>query len=66
MTAATDHAPLSFETFRVMIADALQANKEDIVPEASFTEDLHADSLQLVEMMIHLQESGVAIPIESA
>lgn len=61
-----EHAPVSFETFRSMIADALQVEREDVVREAAFVEDLHADSIQLVEMMMHMEELGIDIPIESA
>jgi len=66
MTATTDNDPISFEAFRGMIADALQVNREKVVPEASFVEDLRADSIQLVEMMLHMEETGIEIPIESA
>lgn len=66
MTTESDTDPVSFETFRDVIADALQLEKEKVVPEASFVEDLQADSIQLVEMMMHMEDRGIEIPIESA
>lgn len=66
MTMTSDSHPISFETFCVMIADARQVEKEDVVSEASFVEDLRADSIQLVEMMLHVEDMGIEIPIESA
>ncbi len=58
--------PISFEDFRDLIAQELQVKKEDAVREASFLEDLQADSIQLVEMMLRMEEMGVTIPLESA
>lgn len=66
MNRTPANEPVSFETFRAMIADALQLDSEDVVREASFVEDLQADSIQLVEMMMHMEEMGIDIPIESA
>lgn len=40
--------------------------REKVVPEASFVEDLLADSIQLVEMMLYMEEEGISIPMESA
>lgn len=57
---------LSFEAFRNVITDALQVGREAVVRAASFVEDLRADSIQLVEMMLQMEESGIAFPIESA
>ena len=58
--------PISFEAFRDIIARELQVEREKVVPEASFVEDLLADSIQLVEMMLCMEEVGISIPIESA
>lgn len=58
--------PISFEDFRELIAQELQVKKEDAVREASFVDDLQADSIQLVEMMLRLEETGITIPLESA
>jgi acyl carrier protein len=58
--------PVSFEAFRDIIADGLQVEREKVVPDASFVGDLLADSIQLVEMMLRMEEMGIEIPIESA
>ena len=41
---------------RKIIADQLSVDEEDVVPEASFIEDLNADSLDLVELIMTLEE----------
>lgn len=58
--------PISFEEFRHLIAAELQVEESKVVPEASFVEDLLADSLKLVELLLRLEEAGVNIPIEEA
>ena len=57
---------ITFEEFRRIIAEELDVDENLVVPEASFIEDLMADSIQLVEMMLHLEELGVSIPMERA
>ena len=37
-----------------------------VVREASFVDDLLADSIQLVELMLHMEEMGINIPMEAA
>jgi acyl carrier protein len=50
-----------------IIADQLSVNEEDVVPEASFIDDLNADSLDLVELIMSLEEEfGVKISDEDA
>lgn len=39
-----------------IIADQLGVDEERIVPGASFIEDLHADSLDLAELMMSLED----------
>lgn len=65
MTTSDEH-PVSFQAFRVVIADALGVEEAAVSRDASFVRDLHADSIQLVEMMLRMEESGIEIPIESA
>jgi acyl carrier protein len=49
------------------IADQLGVEREQVKPDASFTEDLGADSLDLVELIMALEEEfGVDIPDEDA
>ncbi|MGI8866030.1 MAG: acyl carrier protein [Rubrobacteraceae bacterium] len=48
-------------------ADRLGVDESDVVPEASFREDLEADSLDLVELIMELEEQfGMEIPDEEA
>ncbi|MFZ9858443.1 MAG: acyl carrier protein [Roseiflexaceae bacterium] len=50
-----------------IIAERLGVNEEQIVPDASFADDLKADSLDLVELIMALEEEfGVDIPDEEA
>jgi acyl carrier protein len=41
---------------REIIAEQLGISEEEIVPEASFVDDLGADSLDLVELIMALEE----------
>ncbi len=48
-------------------ADRLGVDEGDVSPEASFREDLEADSLDLVELIMELEEQfGMEIPDEEA
>ncbi|HUI71405.1 MAG TPA: acyl carrier protein [Spirochaetia bacterium] len=58
--------PVSFEEFRRMVARELHVDESKVRPEASFVDDLYADSIRLVEMMLRLKEQGVTIPMEDA
>ena len=50
-----------------IIADQLGVGEEEIKPAASFIEDLGADSLDIVELVMALEETfGVSIPDEDA
>lgn len=51
-----------FEKLRDMIADQLALNKDDIKPESNIIKDLHADSLDLVETLMNIEnEWGITI-----
>ena len=55
------------ERVKKIIVDQLGAKAEDVKPEASFIEDLGADSLDTVELMIALEEEfDIEIPDEEA
>jgi acyl carrier protein len=50
-----------------IVAEQLGVDESRIVPEARFTDDLNADSLDLVEMIMSLEEEfGIEIPDEDA
>lgn len=57
---------LTFEEFRKIIARELEIDEEKIVPEASLFDDLHVDSIRMVDMMLRLEELGLSIPLEVA
>ena len=55
------------EKVKNIIAEQLGVKKEEIKPESSFTDDLGADSLDTVEVVMALEEEfGVEIPDEDA
>ena len=50
-----------------IIVEQLGVNKDQVVPEASFIEDLGADSLDTVELVMAFEEEfGIEIPDEDA
>lgn len=53
----------AFATFKEAAVDVLAVDAEKVVPEASFADDLDADSLDLVEFVMALEEKfDVEIP----
>ena len=54
-----------FEKIKEIVADQLGIDAEDIKLESNFKEDLEADSLDLFELVMSLEEEyGVEIPSE--
>ena len=54
-----------FEKIKDMIADQLGVDADSITEETSFKDDLGADSLDLLELIMALEdEYGVSIPTE--
>ncbi len=50
-----------------IICEQLNVNEEDVVPEASFVDDLGADSLDQVELIMAMEEEfDISIPDEDA
>ncbi len=45
-----------FERVRGIVVDQLGVDEGDVVPTASFVDDLEADSLDLVELIMSLEE----------
>jgi acyl carrier protein len=45
------------EQFRKIIADQLEVNLQKVTDEARFTDDLEADSLDLVELIMAFEET---------
>jgi len=62
----------TFEKIKAIVVEQLGVDEKDVVPTASFVEDLGADSLDLVELIMSLEESfstgdhKVEIPDEAA
>lgn len=61
-----------FERVRAIIVDQLGVKEEEVIPSAFFVEDFNADSLDLVELMMALEEEfsssnkKIEIPDEDA
>ena len=55
------------EKVKKIIVDKLGVNADQVKPEAKFVDDLGADSLDTVELVMELEEQfGVEIPDEDA
>ena len=57
----------TFERLKKIIVEQLGVEPDDVTPEAAFVEDLNADSLDLVELIMSLEEEfGTEISDEDA
>jgi acyl carrier protein len=57
----------TFDEIKAIVAEQLGVEAEKITPEASFANDLGADSLDTVELVMALEEKfAVEIPDEEA
>lgn len=55
------------EKVKKIVVDQLGVSEDEVVPQASFTEDLGADSLDTVELVMALEEEfDLEIPDEDA
>ena len=56
-----------FEKVKNIVVDQLEADADKVKPEANFANDLGADSLDTVELVMALEEEfGIEIPDEAA
>jgi acyl carrier protein len=52
----------TFDKVKKVVVDQLGVDEADVKPEASFVDDLNADSLDLVELIMALEEQfGIEI-----
>ena len=55
------------EKIKSVVVDQLNVEEDEVVDDASFIDDLGADSLGIVELVMALEEEfGVSIPDEAA
>ena len=56
-----------FEKVKALIADKLSINEDEITMESAFVDDLNADSLDIVELIMALEdELDMEIPDDEA
>ena len=54
---------MDFEEVKKIVVDTLSCDEDKVTPEASLTDDLEADSLDLVELHMAFEDAaGVKIP----
>lgn len=55
------------ERVKAIIVDKLSVNESEVTPEATFAQDLGADSLDTVELIMEFEkEFGITIPDDQA
>lgn len=60
-------AELTYDRLKKIVAEQLGVEEAEVTPQASFVDDLNADSLDLVELIMSLEEEfGLEIPDEDA
>ena len=56
---------MEFERLKAIVAELLDLDEDKITPDVSFKDDLGADSIDLVELHMALEdETGLTIPDE--
>ncbi|QYX32311.1 acyl carrier protein [Sphaerospermopsis torques-reginae] len=57
----------TFDRVKKIVVEQLEVDEAKVVPKASFTDDLGADSLDIVELVMALEEEfDLEIPDEAA
>ena len=57
----------TYDRLKKIVVEQLGVDEEEVQPQASFVEDLNADSLDLVELIMSLEEEfGMEISDEDA
>ena len=58
---------MEFEKLKEIIADVLGCNPDTITPDTTFVDDLGADSLDIFQIVMGIEEEfGIDIPTEEA
>ena len=58
---------MEFEKLKSIIAEVLNVDPEEITPDSTFTDDLGADSLDVYQIIMGIEEEfGIEIPAEKA
>ena len=58
---------MEFEKLQEIIADVLNVSKDDIHPETTFVDDLGADSLDIFQIIMGIEEAfDIEIPNDAA
>ena len=57
----------TFERVKKVLVEQLDVSEDEVTPQASIVDDLHADSLDVVEIIMGLEEEfEIEIPDEDA
>lgn len=57
----------TFEKVKAIVVDQLQQDADNVTPNSTFVDDLGADSLDIVELIMRFEdEFGIEIPDEKA
>ena len=67
MASVSERNPATVEKVKQIIAEQLGVDENEITPSSSFVEDLGADSLDVVELVMQFEEAfDLEIPDEDA